>query len=225
MSAAAAADSSKILPCEVLIRRAPGFIWAISAAILFLEQDLGTLLIFFGLFVVMLYVATGRSGWIAVGLVMTGVAVVPVALWEPHVHSRFVDWLHPMASIDAGQGAGQLAQPRRQARGGDARRPHDRAAGDPLGVAVLRVVEDEGVHDRPPARLSPACDDRTALPSAPAPTRPAGFPRTRAGSKPVPSEALTKRRSEPSPQSVLTSWISFVIDAFASPKSITVFGL
>ncbi|WP_063770719.1 FtsW/RodA/SpoVE family cell cycle protein [Streptacidiphilus carbonis] len=85
-------------------------IWLLSTAVLFLEQDLGTCLIFFGLFVVMLYVATGRIGWIAVGLVMVGVAVVPVALWEPHVHSRFVDWLYPMASIEAGQGANQLAQ-------------------------------------------------------------------------------------------------------------------
>lgn len=85
-------------------------IWVVSAGVLFLEQDLGTCLIFFGLFVVMLYVATGRIGWIAVGLVLVGFAVVPVALWEPHVHSRFVDWLHPMASIEAGQGPSQLAQ-------------------------------------------------------------------------------------------------------------------
>jgi cell division protein FtsW (lipid II flippase) len=85
-------------------------VWLLSAGVLFLEQDLGTCLIFFGLFVVMLYVATGRSGWIAVGLVLTAVAVVPVALWEPHVHSRVVDWLHPFASIQQGQGASQLAQ-------------------------------------------------------------------------------------------------------------------
>ncbi|MFC1413820.1 FtsW/RodA/SpoVE family cell cycle protein [Streptacidiphilus sp. N1-12] len=85
-------------------------IWLAGTAVLFLEQDLGTCLIFFGLFLVLLYVATGRIGWIAVGLVLTGLAVVPVALWEPHVHSRFEDWLHPMASIDAGQGASQLAQ-------------------------------------------------------------------------------------------------------------------
>jgi cell division protein FtsW (lipid II flippase) len=85
-------------------------IWLIGAAILFLEQDLGTLLIFFGLFVVMLYVATGRTGWIAVGLVLVGVAVVPVTLWEPHVHVRFVDWLDPMRTIRLGQGPSQLAQ-------------------------------------------------------------------------------------------------------------------
>jgi cell division protein FtsW (lipid II flippase) len=85
-------------------------IWLASAAILFLEQDLGTLLIFFGLFVIMLYVATGRTGWIAVGLLMVGVAVVPVALWEPHVHVRFVDWLDPMRTIHQGKGPSQLAQ-------------------------------------------------------------------------------------------------------------------
>ncbi|MEY9843751.1 FtsW/RodA/SpoVE family cell cycle protein [Streptacidiphilus sp. MAP5-3] len=85
-------------------------IWLASAAILFLEQDLGTLLLFFGLFVVMLYVATGRIGWIAVGLVLVGLAVVPVALWEPHVHVRFVDWLNPMRTIQQGQGPSQLAQ-------------------------------------------------------------------------------------------------------------------
>ncbi|WP_084714810.1 FtsW/RodA/SpoVE family cell cycle protein [Streptacidiphilus rugosus] len=85
-------------------------IWLASAAILFLEQDLGTLLIFFGLFVIMLYVATGRTGWIAVGLLMVGLAVVPVALWEPHVHVRFVDWLDPMRTIHQGKGPSQLAQ-------------------------------------------------------------------------------------------------------------------
>ena len=85
-------------------------IWLVSAAILFLEQDLGTLLLFFGLFVVMLYVATGRTGWIAVGLVLVGVAVVPVALWEPHVHVRFLDWLDPMRTVRLGLGPSQLAQ-------------------------------------------------------------------------------------------------------------------
>lgn len=85
-------------------------IWLVGAAILFLEQDLGTLLLFFGLFVVMLYVATGRTGWIAVGLLLVGVAVVPVALWEPHVHVRFLDWLDPMRTIRLGLGPSQLAQ-------------------------------------------------------------------------------------------------------------------
>ncbi|MCO0638347.1 FtsW/RodA/SpoVE family cell cycle protein, partial [Lutimaribacter sp. EGI FJ00014] len=29
---------------------------------------------------------------------------------EPHVHGRIEDWLHPFATIDAGQGPNQLAQ-------------------------------------------------------------------------------------------------------------------
>ncbi|MEV0264637.1 FtsW/RodA/SpoVE family cell cycle protein [Streptomyces sp. NPDC050617] len=85
-------------------------IWLVSVGVLVLERDLGTSLLFFGLFVVMLYVATGRTGWIAVGLLLCAVGAVAVGSLEPHVHSRVEDWLHPFASIDAGKGASQLAQ-------------------------------------------------------------------------------------------------------------------
>ena len=43
--------------------------WAISLAVLVFETDLGTSLLFFGLFVVMLYVATGRRSWVFIGSV------------------------------------------------------------------------------------------------------------------------------------------------------------
>ncbi|MFE7777856.1 FtsW/RodA/SpoVE family cell cycle protein [Streptomyces sp. NPDC057445] len=85
-------------------------IWLISVVVLVLERDLGTSLLFFGLFVIMLYVATGRTGWIAVGLLLAGVGALAVGTLEPHVHGRVEDWLNPFASIDAGQGPGQLAQ-------------------------------------------------------------------------------------------------------------------
>jgi cell division protein FtsW (lipid II flippase) len=85
-------------------------IWLLSVGVLVLERDLGTSLLFFGLFVVMLYVATGRTGWVAVGLLLAVAGAVVVGRYEPHVHSRVQDWLHPFASIDAGQGPGQLAQ-------------------------------------------------------------------------------------------------------------------
>ncbi|MEU5435215.1 FtsW/RodA/SpoVE family cell cycle protein [Streptomyces sp. NPDC020719] len=85
-------------------------IWLLSVGVLVLERDLGTSLLFFGLFVIMLYVATGRTGWIAVGLLLAAVGAAAVGSLEPHVHSRVQDWLHPFASIDAGQGPGQLAQ-------------------------------------------------------------------------------------------------------------------
>ncbi|WP_171118299.1 MULTISPECIES: FtsW/RodA/SpoVE family cell cycle protein [Streptomyces] len=85
-------------------------IWLVSVGVLILERDLGTSLLFFGLFVVMLYVATGRTGWIAVGLLLATLGAVAVGRTEPHVAARIQDWLHPFASIEAGQGPGQLAQ-------------------------------------------------------------------------------------------------------------------
>ncbi|MFJ8109897.1 FtsW/RodA/SpoVE family cell cycle protein [Streptomyces sp. NPDC096132] len=85
-------------------------IWLLSVGVLVLERDLGTSLLFFGLFVIMLYVATGRTGWIAVGLLLATLGAVAVGRLEPHVHSRIEDWLHPFASIEAGLGPNQLAQ-------------------------------------------------------------------------------------------------------------------
>ncbi|MER8045871.1 FtsW/RodA/SpoVE family cell cycle protein [Streptomyces sp. NPDC094032] len=85
-------------------------IWLLSVGVLVLERDLGTSLLFFGLFVIMLYVATGRTGWIAVGLVLAAAGAFLVGSLEPHVHSRVQDWLDPFASIRAGEGPGQLAQ-------------------------------------------------------------------------------------------------------------------
>ncbi|MFJ1752021.1 FtsW/RodA/SpoVE family cell cycle protein [Kitasatospora sp. NPDC088134] len=85
-------------------------IWAAFVGVLVLETDLGTSLLFFGLFVVMLYVATARTGWIVIGLLLSAVAAVGVGRLSPHVHSRVTEWLHPMASIEAGRGANQIAQ-------------------------------------------------------------------------------------------------------------------
>ncbi|WP_234042367.1 FtsW/RodA/SpoVE family cell cycle protein [Streptomyces marianii] len=85
-------------------------IWLISVVVLVLERDLGTSLLFFGLFVVMLYVATGRTGWIVVGLLLAGVGAFAVGTLEPHVHSRVESWIDPYASITAGDGPSQLAQ-------------------------------------------------------------------------------------------------------------------
>ncbi|MCZ4095944.1 FtsW/RodA/SpoVE family cell cycle protein [Streptomyces sp. SID13666] len=85
-------------------------IWLLSVCLLIAERDLGTSLLFFGLFVVMLYVATGRTGWIAVGLLLSALGAFAVGAVEPHVHARVEDWLHPFASIEAGDGPNQLAQ-------------------------------------------------------------------------------------------------------------------
>jgi cell division protein FtsW (lipid II flippase) len=85
-------------------------IWLAGVLLLFLEHDLGTSLLFFALFVIMLYVATGRTGWIAAGLLLAAAGAFAVSHLEPHVHDRVEAWLHPFADIEAGGGPSQLTQ-------------------------------------------------------------------------------------------------------------------
>ncbi|MFD7015086.1 FtsW/RodA/SpoVE family cell cycle protein [Streptomyces sp. NPDC059161] len=72
-------------------------VWAMSILILVFETDLGTSLLFFGLFVIMLYVATERTSWIVFGLLMSAVGAVGVASFESHVQARVTAWMDPFA--------------------------------------------------------------------------------------------------------------------------------
>ncbi|MGB4835685.1 MAG: FtsW/RodA/SpoVE family cell cycle protein [Nostocoides sp.] len=83
--------------------------WLISLAILFFQKDLGSALLFFGLFVAMLYVATERIGWITIGLLLAaGGAVIAYTLFA-HVQLRVLLWLHTF-SKDALDASDQLAK-------------------------------------------------------------------------------------------------------------------
>ncbi|MBM7517517.1 cell division protein FtsW (lipid II flippase) [Nocardioides nitrophenolicus] len=74
--------------------------WVVSLGILVLQRDLGSSLLFFGLFLVMLYVATERPGWLVVGaLLFFGGATAAYRLFG-HVQSRVDIWLHPFADPD-----------------------------------------------------------------------------------------------------------------------------
>ncbi|MER6119908.1 FtsW/RodA/SpoVE family cell cycle protein [Streptomyces sp. NPDC001743] len=84
-------------------------IWALSILILVFETDLGTSLLFFGLFVVMLYVATERTSWIVFGLLMSAAGAVGVASFEHHVQERVNAWLDPFAKATMAQ-SDQIAQ-------------------------------------------------------------------------------------------------------------------
>ncbi|MEU8686366.1 FtsW/RodA/SpoVE family cell cycle protein [Streptomyces sp. NPDC048611] len=74
-------------------------IWAISLLVLIFERDLGTSLIFFGVFVIMLYMATDRTSWVVCGLLMATVGAAVVGSLEPHVHGRVTAWLDPMRAF------------------------------------------------------------------------------------------------------------------------------
>ncbi|MYS18804.1 cell division protein FtsW, lipid II flippase [Streptomyces sp. DvalAA-14] len=84
-------------------------IWAMSMLILVFETDLGTSLLFFGLFVIMLYVATERTSWIVFGLLLSGAGAVAVGSYESHVQVRVQNWLHPLKLASNG-GVTETAQ-------------------------------------------------------------------------------------------------------------------
>jgi cell division protein FtsW (lipid II flippase) len=81
--------------------------WLVSLAILVFQRDLGSSLLFFGLFLVMLYVSTERPGWLLVGggLFVAGALVA----WQlfSHVQTRVDIWLDPFDHY--GEGTDDLA--------------------------------------------------------------------------------------------------------------------
>lgn len=74
--------------------------WLISIGILVLQRDLGSSLLFFGLFVVMLYIATERPGWLLVGGVLFAAGSYFGYIAFGHVRHRFDVWLNPFADPD-----------------------------------------------------------------------------------------------------------------------------
>ena len=72
--------------------------WGFAMAVLVFETDLGTSLMFFGLFVVMLYVATDRLSWLVIGAVMFLPPAVFAATQMSHVRTRLTCWLDPLSS-------------------------------------------------------------------------------------------------------------------------------
>jgi cell division protein FtsW (lipid II flippase) len=76
--------------------------WLVSLGILVFQRDLGSSLLFFGLFLVMLYVATERPGWLVVGgSLFFGGAAIAYQLFG-HVRSRVDIWLDPFAHYGEG---------------------------------------------------------------------------------------------------------------------------
>lgn len=82
--------------------------WLVSLAILAAQKDLGSALLFFGLFLVLLYVATERPGWIIVGSALFAVGATVAYFAFGHVRNRVRIWQDPMAFYEAQPGSGQL---------------------------------------------------------------------------------------------------------------------
>lgn len=72
-------------------------VWVICLLILIAERDLGTSVLFFGLFVTLLYVATQRRSWLVIGALLLTVGGVFAYLSFGYVRVRVAIWLDPFA--------------------------------------------------------------------------------------------------------------------------------
>lgn len=74
--------------------------WLASLAVLVFQKDLGTSLLFFGLFVMMLYVATEKPSWAILGLLLFATGAYLGYLFFSHVQVRVSSWLNPFSNYD-----------------------------------------------------------------------------------------------------------------------------
>ena len=108
-------------------------VWGAAMAMLFVIQDLGSSLMFFGGFLAVLYVATNRFSFVAIGLTLFAAGSWALYHARPTITHRVDAWLHPFGPLyDAPGGSYQIAQSVfAQADGG--------LFGRGFGQAVLKV--------------------------------------------------------------------------------------
>jgi cell division protein FtsW (lipid II flippase) len=73
-------------------------IWAATMLVLVATNDLGSALLYFGIFVAMLYIATARLWYVLLGLGLFVAGGLAADRTIPHVHERITNWLHPFTS-------------------------------------------------------------------------------------------------------------------------------
>jgi cell division protein FtsW (lipid II flippase) len=70
--------------------------WGASLLVLVFESDIGTSALFFGLFLIMLYVATQRTSWLLIGATLFLAGAFAASRLFAHVADRFAIWLDPL---------------------------------------------------------------------------------------------------------------------------------
>lgn len=87
-------------------------VWLISLGIIVIQRDLGTGMLIFGLFIAMLYIATGKTSWVLIGLTMVVAGVLAATQILSYVQGRFTNWLDAFNPdvIAAQNGSYQLVQ-------------------------------------------------------------------------------------------------------------------
>jgi cell division protein FtsW (lipid II flippase) len=88
-------------------------VWGAAIGTLLLTRELGTSLMFFGAFLALLYVATGRFSFPVIGLLLFALGAWFVVGHVSHVHARVVAWENPFDTVQYHKlvgGSYQLAQ-------------------------------------------------------------------------------------------------------------------
>ncbi|GAA1405485.1 cell division protein FtsW [Glutamicibacter uratoxydans] len=68
--------------------------WLLSIGVLVIQRDLGSAILFFGLFILMIYVATSRISWVLIGLSMVAAGGIFAYTTMDHVQRRVNVWLN-----------------------------------------------------------------------------------------------------------------------------------
>jgi cell division protein FtsW (lipid II flippase) len=74
--------------------------WGVSLLLLVFEHDIGTSALFFGLFVAMIYIATQRTSWLLIGVLLFVFGAYVASKLFSDVGARFTAWLHPYTSAN-----------------------------------------------------------------------------------------------------------------------------
>jgi cell division protein FtsW (lipid II flippase) len=127
-------------------------VWGAAMGTLLVTRELGTSLMFYGAFLALLYVATGRFSFPLIGLVLFAVGAWYVSTHVSHVHARVLAWEHPFekALYEKEEGGSyQLAQSLfAQADGGLLGTGFDRSLLrlSPHGSPILPVPESDMIY-------------------------------------------------------------------------------
>ncbi len=100
--------------------------WGAAMAVIGLEDDVGFAALLFVLFIGLLWVATGRVGYLVLGLVLFGVGAYIAARYFGQVHLRVEQWQNPWPTVkNPGNTPVErgLVQPRDRRRRRDGARP------------------------------------------------------------------------------------------------------